>query len=296
MEYQTPAAFRAAVEQRLLNDAAGGGRPVSRARKMLAFDRLLARLREQAPDGWVLKGGFALEVRLGDAARATRDIDVDWSMSLEDVTEAMLGAAARDLGDHFVFAVERVGEGPDRDGTRFHVDAYVAGRLFEQLAIDVGVLDALPGGAVNLEVPNLLAFAGVPATTVRATSLGRHLAEKLHAYTRSYGGGVSSRPKDLIDLVLIADLADFDALALHDEFVTLFAERDTHAVPTRVPAPPADWSRPYAALAAAVGLATDLAAGHGAAGTFLDPVLGGAVVDGVWDPRHRRWSPAPAEE
>lgn len=39
------------------------------------------------------------------------------------------------------------------------------------------------------------------------------MAEKLHAYTRGSGDGtiISTRVKDLVDLVLIAELASFDA-------------------------------------------------------------------------------------
>lgn len=64
MRYATPAAFRAALEARLNAAARAGGRPVGSARKLVAFTRLLARLERTAPDRWVLKGGFALELRL----------------------------------------------------------------------------------------------------------------------------------------------------------------------------------------------------------------------------------------
>lgn len=103
MSYQTPAAFRAALETRLNNAARAGGRPVGRARKLVAFSRLLARLEQHAAGQWVLKGGFALELRLADHARATRDIDLDWVTSLEVATETMIDAAALDLDDYFEF-------------------------------------------------------------------------------------------------------------------------------------------------------------------------------------------------
>ena len=78
MRYPTAAAFRRALEDRLKalagNDAAG----LARYRKRVAFDRLLARLVVAAPDGWVLKGGFALDLRLADRARSTKDVDLAW--------------------------------------------------------------------------------------------------------------------------------------------------------------------------------------------------------------------------
>ena len=41
-----------------------------------AFERLLVRLELGAPGRWVVKGGMALEMRLGDRARSTRDLDL----------------------------------------------------------------------------------------------------------------------------------------------------------------------------------------------------------------------------
>ena len=99
--YANAAAFRAALEDRLNTAARAGGRPVGRARKLVAFTRLLARLESPAPKRWVLKGGFALELRIGGQARATRDVDLDWNTSLEDATEALLEGAAVDLDDYF---------------------------------------------------------------------------------------------------------------------------------------------------------------------------------------------------
>jgi hypothetical protein len=43
---------------------------------MVAFDRFLARLATKEPEAWIVKGGFALQLRLGERARTTKDIDV----------------------------------------------------------------------------------------------------------------------------------------------------------------------------------------------------------------------------
>lgn len=65
MKYATPGAFRTALEQRLLTAAREAGLPVVRLRKLVVFDRLLARLLIAAPDRWLLKGALALDLRLG---------------------------------------------------------------------------------------------------------------------------------------------------------------------------------------------------------------------------------------
>jgi hypothetical protein len=59
VRYRDAAAFRQALEQRLRTHAAGDAARLTRNRKRVAFDRLLARLNETAPDRWLLKGGFA---------------------------------------------------------------------------------------------------------------------------------------------------------------------------------------------------------------------------------------------
>jgi len=59
MKYATPEAFRAALDQRIRNEAATSGVTVMRLRKRLAFERFLARLAVVDPQRWVLKPPFA---------------------------------------------------------------------------------------------------------------------------------------------------------------------------------------------------------------------------------------------
>ena len=185
MKYTTPAAFRAALEARLNAAARAGGRPVGRTRKLVAFTRLLARLERTAPDRWVLKGGFALELRLPGQARATRDVDIDWAASLDDATNALVEAAALKLDDYFEFDIQRVGDADigAGGGIRFRAESYVGGRLFEPLLIDIGVVSGV-FPADELTVPDLLDFAEIEPAHIRAIPLAQHIAEKLHAYTR----------------------------------------------------------------------------------------------------------------
>lgn len=292
MSYATAAAFRNALEVRLNDAAKVGGPPVGRARKIVAFTRLLARLRKAQPEGWVLKGGFALELRIGGRARATRDVDLDFAMTLDAASETLIDAATTDLGDFFDFEIERVG-GADvgaGGGVRFRGRAYVGGRLFETLLIDVGVGDAVPLPGDELEAPDVLGFAEISPPKVPTAPLERHLAEKLHALTRRYGANQpSSRPKDLIDIVLISELAQFGAARLRHEIHDLFEHRATHAVPDALPAPPRDWDRPYAKLAGDVGLEPDASDGHARATAFVEPLLRSDDAARRWDPESGRW-------
>jgi len=74
--YTSATAFRAALETRLPQQAGGSQTSLGRLRRRVAFERLLARLFGEEASPWLLKGGYALELRLGDTARATRDLDL----------------------------------------------------------------------------------------------------------------------------------------------------------------------------------------------------------------------------
>lgn len=107
MRYRTPEAFRAALDQRLKNEAAARGVALMRLRKRVGFERFLARLLVKQPADWILKGAFALDVRLGLATRATKDIDLARAGDEQAATAHLTAAAAVDLGDFFSFDVRR---------------------------------------------------------------------------------------------------------------------------------------------------------------------------------------------
>ena len=219
MRYRTAVDFRTALETRLRAESVASGRSVQRLRRIVAFDRLLARLLVVAPDRWVLKGGLALDFRLGARTRFTRDMDLARMDDADAATEDMIAAQACDLGDFFVFAVQRTDRLDalaDGAAVRYHLSAQLAGRVFEETVVDVGLGGPFTWTPQSLRCPDLLSFAGIAPLDVPVLPLDQHVAEKLHAYTRGYGDGtlLSTRVKDLIDLVLIAELARFDATAL----------------------------------------------------------------------------------
>jgi hypothetical protein len=254
MRYSDGIAFRQALEQRLKTRAGGHEARLVRDRKRVAFDRLLARLAATAPDRWLLKGGFALDLRLAERARTGPPAD-------------RLG------GSH-----------------RFRVLATLAARQFETFLLDVGFRPESTAQADTLRTGDLLSFAGIDPVTVRAIPLELQVAEKLHAYTRIYEDTHSStRAKDLIDLALIAELFTLDAATLQATIKETFTGRGTHHPPPSLPPPPEDWSIPYRQLAQEVGIAEDLNAGHSTAAALLDPVLDGETTHGHRSPTGQHW-------
>src|SRR5260370_27755022 len=76
--YKTAGAFRTALETRLQARAQVERTDLQRLRRQGAFDRFLARLFPKVPNGtypWILKGGYAMELRIR-SARTTKDIDL----------------------------------------------------------------------------------------------------------------------------------------------------------------------------------------------------------------------------
>ena len=181
MTYESGASFRRALEDRLRVISLQTGVPLLRLRKMVIFDRFLARLVQHQPDAWVIKGGLALQLRLGNRARTTKDIDVLLTAPCPDLHQALVRAALLDLGDWFQFEVERpatelpigaLGE------ARFHVQGLIDGRRFETFHVDIGWGDPLVEPVENLATPALLAFADIPPTQVPCYPLTQQIAEK----------------------------------------------------------------------------------------------------------------------
>src|SRR5439155_9924176 len=134
-KYASASAFRGALESRLKKRAQEEGLDVQRVRRQAASDRLLCRLFANQDAPWLLKGGYAMELRL-KTARTTRDIDLamrrlpvaeaDWDANVSDVLETLREAGNLDLHDFFTFIFSETTQDLDAapyGGARFPVDA-----------------------------------------------------------------------------------------------------------------------------------------------------------------------------
>ncbi len=293
MRYATAAAFRAALEQRLKAEAAKTGLGLNRLRKRVVFELFLRRLVAVAPDRWVLKGALALDFRLSVPTRPTKDIDLGRADDEEAAIEDITAVQQLVLDDLFTFTATRTSafEGADEfTAIRFQVRAELAGRIFEQFIVDVGFTDPITWTPDTIHTSGFLSFAGIEPIAIPAVPIPQHLAEKVHAYTRAYGrdGEPSTRPKDLVDVLLIAGSERVEAALLRAALERTFTSRNRHLLPPRLPTPPESWEAPYRRLAAEVGVEADLTVAEGQARAFLDPVLG-ERRNGVWDPGRRKW-------
>jgi hypothetical protein len=294
MKYKDAASFRHALEVRLKATASDDAVSVNRLRKTVSLERFLARLLKVTPERWLLKGGVALEFRLHNLARATKDLDLWMREGEETATDNLISATEVDLQDFFAFTIvqtHRLQNDSVGATIRYRLRAEVAGREFEIIIVDVALGGTADNGRELITGSNLLAFAEVEPIRVPALSLDQHVAEKLHAYTRIYASeSSSSRVKDLIDLVLISSFAAFQVNRLRQALDRTFDSRGSHPLPPLFPQPPANWIQPYARLATDVAINDDLSAGHLMVARFLDPVLSMSVAETArWDPGRKAW-------
>ncbi len=260
--YRGANAFRQALEERLRQLAPGG---VGALRKRLGMERLLVRLQAHDPR-WVLKGGLALQLRLKEQARTTRDIDLGTDFAVAAAGDArsapawiagqIESACEKDSGDYFRFVLpaeaERDLEIEGVSAYRYSVVAELAGRVFDRFQLDVALDSGGPTAPEEIDGSGLLAFAGLPVERFLAVSLARHLAEKLHALTRPREA--PTRVKDLLDVLLIERTGLPPADSIAAEIHATFEKRGTHPVPTGVPQAPASWASTFEAEARRTGL------------------------------------------
>lgn len=265
--YATPQAFRSALEARLRHLAQQRGMDLRRLYRWVAFERLLARLFAQASPPWVLKGGYALELRFANRARATLDLDLAvpdpgrWTQAVgADAQKSWLAfsyaylqqAAAQPLNDGFEFwlAQPKLEQtGAPGGGLRCAVEARLAGRIFARFHLDLGLGDVIAAQPEWIQPPSLLEFAGLATPCIALYPVEQQFAEKTHAYTFPWRDRENTRVKDLADLVLLIASGQLDAARVQAALHATFATRGTHALPADLPEPPPGWTEAYAALA-----------------------------------------------
>ena len=269
-KYASAAAFRIALEDRLRSAAQEESLDLQRMRRQVAFDRLLCRLFAKPNGPWLLKGGYAMELRL-KTARATRDIDLglrklpdtsaDWDTNLPGVLESLREAGQMDLQDYFTFlfgnAAQDLNAAP-YGGARFPVEARLAGKTFVKFHLDVSTGDVLREPYELLSSRDWLGFAGIASASFPAISPEEQFAEKLHAYSLPRTDRENSRVKDLIDLVLLIEQTKLDAARLPTAVRETFRRRKTHEIPATIAQPPISWHTPFAEMAAECGIMPDI--------------------------------------
>jgi hypothetical protein len=204
------------------------------------------------------------------------DLDADHLRGAEAARADLQRAAIAEVGDHFSFAVieaEELRAGGVALATRYKLECSLAGRLFEPLQVDVSLAAPDPWDAQPARRPGLLAELGFEPIEVWLVPLERQVAEKLHAYTRTYESGGTTRARDLVDLLLIREHARLDPVVLRQAIQRVFDGRATHAAPKRLPLPARDLAVAYRREADPVDVVPRIEDAHRLLADWLDPVL-----------------------
>jgi hypothetical protein len=252
-KYSTAKAFRAALEARLKQIANSEQIDLQRLRRLVAFDRLLARIFQSEENRWVLKGGYAMELRMKEA-RTTKDIDLviegpkqilpSDELLNDNLLEELREQVSKDLGDYFVFmvglSIMDIDAAP-YGGARYPIDARMDGRTFVKFHLDVGVGDAVMEPLESIKTRDWLGFAGIDPPIVEVLSKEQQFAEKLHAYTLLGHIRPNSRVKDLVDIVLLIQRGGLKREKVKESLDVVFSRRKTHNLPNNIYPPPANW-------------------------------------------------------
>ncbi len=111
-------------------------------------------------------------------------------------------------------------------------------KLFSEFNVDMTIDNIKVRPFDELTSRNLLAFAGLDCPDLPSINIAQHFAEKIHAYTYSYGEKTNTRVKDLVDLVLLIKNSALDKDKALDALRKTFVTRKTHQLPASLPAPP----------------------------------------------------------
>jgi hypothetical protein len=266
-KFGSAAAFKTSLEAHLRKRAEQRKVPLSTLQFKFVIERLLARLFHNPDAPWLLKGGFAMDLRFRPRARTTKDVDLSIILvPVEDTTplvvavrERLQEAADQDLGDYLSY---RVGEpkqeltNAPKGGARYPCEAVLVGKVYARFHIDVGCGDALVGEPERLVGDDLLSFAGIGPASVFAIPKAQQFAEKLHAYTFPWSGRTNTRTKDLVDVVLLIERGPPEAGDVRRALEATFSTRATHLLPKALQPPPGEWRTEFMGMAAEAGLST----------------------------------------
>lgn len=275
----------------MISAARDAGVIARRIHLVVAIDRLLARLVVAAPGQWVVKGGYANQLRRPYDARFTEDLDLKIAAAIEMAPELLASGFAVDLSDDFSYEVASSPtslDGPPGGGLRFVVGTRLAGIELVRFKVDVSAADVVVGEFESYFSDRVVERLGFRRSRFPVYPINQHFAEKIHALTLPRDVE-NTRARDLVDLVWFVRHFTFHSETLAIACIATFERRTTHPWPPVIDVPPDSWTRPYGVWRAELDLAEPTpAAAASALRSFLEPVYFGAAGRS-WDPSAQEW-------
>ncbi len=265
--------------ERLVTDwQKSSGQPVARLNLRIAAMMIAGALaRVVGPDeraAFAIKGGIAMELRLGDRARATRDIDLVLRGDTDHLAN-LLDAGLSKPYNGFAFRRREIGDHPVRsDVKQVEVQVLFARKVLCTPKLEIAPAEtgheefaALPGARldeVGLDGPELVQVLATPW----------QIAQKLHAVTERYPAGRENpRVRDLVDIQFL-EATDPDIRKVRDACEQVFASRGQHPWPPDLKIPPS-WTAGYEAIAATLAFpVTDVNEAAEAVRGYIERIAG----------------------
>jgi hypothetical protein len=286
--YASPAALERALADRL--ERRFPKAELQYRRNEIAYRRLLARMYAADPDRWVLKGGFALILRL-DPNRTSNDIGVTYVDRAGEHAVALRAldrAVEVDLADFFSFEIVRVGAETEDRARRVTILCRLGAREFARFRVDLAVpLSALP--AERVDAPPLSGVEEIDALPpLLVLAWPQQIAEKVCAVFELHEGGLSSRARDLADLGMIAGQVDgLDGSALVEALRAEESRRRTRSLSDGLPASfvlpdmqESEWRASFEKASRGAPISFDEALALATA--LIDPLLTGSAAGKAW--------------
>ena len=212
---------------------------------------------------FIVKGGVALELRLRDRARATKDIDIVLRDTTADLADSLEEALTGEPYQGFSFRRKGQPLLLDNGAVNMEFGVTYKGQPWTSVSVDIARAEA---GEVDVEWVDAIALTDAFGVTGPARlpclPLRFHVAQKLHGMTLPpRPGKQNERFRDLVDLLLMDAMIMHDYVALRAACELVFRNRNTHAWPPDLSTVPAHWAQPFARLAEELELVeTDLEA------------------------------------
>ena len=237
-----PPANRNALETWISQKAREDGIAANRLRRGISFmvvAAVLARfVDEEGFPLFLLKGGVAMEIRLGLQSRTSKDYDTAFRQAIERVTEVLAEAETHVHGDFRLTAGKAVPIGPT-GAVRIPLKLAYGTRDWGSVDLEVAAAEGSSGTRETIEYadgsPDLSVFGLPIVERIALLPLPYQIAQKIHACTEPKDGRDNDRFRDLVDLILLDDLiVDGDLGLVLDACREVFSLRNTHQWPPSV--------------------------------------------------------------
>lgn len=251
-----------------------------RVRAWVAY-MIMAGVLERAADAdaprFIVKGGVALELRLRDRARATKDIDIVLRDPKADLARTLEQAVTGEAYQGFSF--RRKGQPLLLDNGAVNIEFAVTyrGQPWTSVSVDIARAEAGESDVEWVDAFALTDVFGVTGPTqLPCLPLRFHVAQKLHGMTLPpRPGKQNERFRDLVDVLLMETLITHDQASLREACELVFHSRNTHAWPPDLDVLPSHWTKPFAVLAEELELPeTDLETALVKVRAFVERILG----------------------